>query len=156
MGEVANTGFVKPSSSLSHKEYDWMRMTATTIMHVFSGDLWAGAEKMIYTLLSGLSRDKNLRIIAVAFNEGTLTQRLRQSGIETLIIDESTHGFFGILTMALALLRGRCVQLVHAHGYKANLLVWLLARFLGIGRLVSTVHSLSETARLSFRRHDWE
>lgn len=128
------------------KECDGMTMAATTIVHVFSGDLWAGAERMIHTLLNGLSRDKDLKIIAVAFNEGTLTERLRLSGVETFVVDEAMHGVFAILTTARALLRGRNIQLVHAHGYKANLLAWMLARSLGGSRLVSTVHSLPEAA----------
>ena len=99
---------------------------------------------MIFTLLSRLSQDPDLKIIAVAFNEGTLSQSLRRIGVETFVIDEAKHGFFTMLMTAHSILRSRGVQLVHAHGYKANLLAWCLSKSVGITALVSTVHGLPE------------
>lgn len=115
-----------------------------TLIHIFSGDVWAGAEKMIFTLLKGLSKDSSVKVIAVVFNEGILSKSLAESGIETIIIDESRQSFRQMLTTARDALQRKGVQLIHSHGYKANLLAWLLARSLRIRKLVCTVHSLPE------------
>lgn len=117
-----------------------------TILSLFSGDIWAGAEKMIFALLKGLSKDPDLKIVALAFNEGVLVESLRSLGIEVIVLDESRHSIFGLLLRAYRLFRGRGIQLIHSHGYKANILAWLLSRLVGGARLVATVHSLPEAA----------
>lgn len=115
-----------------------------TLLHICSGDVWAGAEKMILTLLKELSKDSSIKVIAVVFNEGMLSASLAGSGIETIIVDESKQSVWHMFRMAKSALQCKGVQLIHSHGYKANLLAWLLARSLGVRKLVSTVHSLPE------------
>jgi glycosyltransferase involved in cell wall biosynthesis len=99
---------------------------------------------MIFTLLKGLSKDQSVKVIAVVFNDGTVSKSLVGSGVETIIIDESRQSFRQMLTTAHNTLQCKGVQLIHSHGYKANLLAWLLARSIGVRKLVSTVHSLPE------------
>ncbi len=115
-----------------------------TVCHVFSGDLWAGAEVVIFNLLSSLQQEAGLRLVALALNEGTLTERLRAAGITTYVVPESRHSLPGILWRAMRLLRAERVGVIHSHRYKENLLAWLLARCLGVGELVTTVHGLPE------------
>ncbi len=55
-----------------------------TVLHIFSGDLWAGAEVMVFNLLNTLKDDPELRIIALSLNEGVLTGKLRKIGIEII------------------------------------------------------------------------
>ena len=57
--------------------------------HLFSGDLWAGAEVAIFNLLSSLAKDPSLSVIALALNEGEVTERLRGAGVVTHVIPES-------------------------------------------------------------------
>ena len=57
-----------------------------TVCHVFSGDLWAGAEVAIFNLLCGLQEQRGVRVLALSLNEGMLTERLRQAGIATHVI----------------------------------------------------------------------
>ena len=99
---------------------------------------------MIFTLLKELSKDPSVKVIAVVFNEGILSTSLAGSGVETIIIDESRQSFRQMFTTARNALQCKSVQLIHSHGYKANLLAWLLARSLNVRKLVSTVHSLPE------------
>jgi L-malate glycosyltransferase len=115
-----------------------------TICHVFSGDLWAGAEVVIFNLLTGLRREAGLRVVALALNEGTLTARLREAGITTHVIPERRHTVAGIVWRAARLLRDERVGIIHSHRYKENVLAWLLARWLGSAELVTTVHGLPE------------
>jgi glycosyltransferase involved in cell wall biosynthesis/protein-tyrosine-phosphatase len=122
-----------------------------TVCHIFSGDLWAGAEVVIFNLLSRLAEDPGLRLIALSLNEGTLTERLREAGITTHVIPEHRHTLLGILWRAAPLLRGYGVNIIHAHRYKENVLASLLATWLDVGVLVTTMHGLPEAPTSSAR-----
>jgi glycosyltransferase involved in cell wall biosynthesis len=115
-----------------------------TVCHVFSGDLWAGAEAVIFNLLSSLTQDAGLQVVALALNEGLPTARLRKAGITTYVVPETRHSLPGIVHRAASLLKGHRVAILHSHRYKENVLAWLLARRLGIPELVTTVHGLPE------------
>jgi len=41
-----------------------------TVLHIFSGDLWAGAEVVIFNLLTRLNQDGGPRVMALSLNEG--------------------------------------------------------------------------------------
>ncbi len=115
-----------------------------TVLHVFSGDLWAGAEVMIFHLLSKLKDCDKLRIIAISLNEGTLADKLKAKGIETFVIPEMAHSFTRMFFKAYKLIKGKKIDIIHSHRYKENLLALLLAKSLGVERLITTLHGLSE------------
>ena len=117
-----------------------------TVCHIFSGDLWAGAEVVIFNLLSCLDADGHVRVVALALNEGVLTNRLRAAGITTHVIPESRYSLPGILFRAVGLLRDARVAIFHSHGYKQHLLACLLARWLGVAEVVGTLHGMPEPA----------
>ena len=115
-----------------------------SVLHVFSGDLWAGAEVMIFNLLNQLQKARRVRLTALSLNEGVLTEKLREAGIETWVIPESTHSMPRILVKAFRLFRHRSFDIVHSHRYKEHVLAVFLARSLGVQGLVATLHGLSE------------
>jgi len=115
-----------------------------TALYIFSGDLWAGAEVMIFNLLTSLKEGREFGIIALSLNKGTLTDKLGAYGIETHIIPESTHSLAGIYTGALRLFKKRKIDIIHSHRYKEDMLAVLLAKSLGIKKLYSTIHGLPE------------
>jgi len=115
-----------------------------TVCHVFSGDLWAGAEVVTYNLLDCLAQDPSLRVVALSLNEGELTERLRATGVTTYVVPESRHTLPGIVARAAHILAGHRVGVIHAHRYKENVLAWLLAKRLGVSEIVTTVHGLPE------------
>ena len=119
------------------------------ILHIFSGDLWAGAEVLIFNLLSSLQKYSDLNIIAISLNEGTLTQKLRENNIETYVIPENKYSFPKIFSKALYFLRHRKIDIIHAHRYKENLLALLLNRFFHSKGLITTIHGLPEPSHLS-------
>jgi glycosyltransferase involved in cell wall biosynthesis/protein-tyrosine-phosphatase len=128
------------------------------VCHLFSGDLWAGSEVAIFNLLSSLARDPSLSVLAVSLNEGELTERLRGAGIPTHVIPESQHGLAGILTRAARVLRSAEVRVLHSHRYKENVLAALLATWLRIPTLITTIHGLPEsptTSNREARRARW-
>jgi len=122
-----------------------------TVCHLFSGDLWAGAEAVIFNLLTCLRDDPRFKLIAVSLNEGILTERLRREGIATHVIPEDRHSPAGILWRTARLLSGRNVAVLHSHRYKENALAWLLAKWLGVGAVVTTMHGLPEAPTNSGR-----
>lgn len=122
-----------------------------TVCHIFSGDLWAGAEVMIFNLLTRLNKDTSLRVLALSLNEGVLTEKLRAAGITTHVIPEAHHSLIGILYRAARLLKNSHIAIIHSHRYKENVLAWLLAKWLGLTELITTIHGLSELPTNSIR-----
>ena len=115
-----------------------------TILHIFSGDLWAGAEVMVFNLLNRLKDDPELEIIALSLNEGVLSDKLRRAGLETYVIPERKHSFTIIFLKAIGLLGKRRIDCIHTHRYKENLLGLLLSKVLGAKKLITTMHGMSE------------
>lgn len=115
-----------------------------TVLHVFSGDLWAGAEVVVFNLLNRLREYSDLRIIALSLNEGILTKKLHDAGLETYVIPEATYSFLIIFVKAFHLLKRKKIDIIHSHRYKENLLALLLAKSMGGKHLVTTLHGLSE------------
>ena len=58
------------------------------ICHIVSGDLWAGAEVQLATMLESLKNYKFLEITVIILNQGTLAKRLLLLGIPVFVIDE--------------------------------------------------------------------
>ncbi|MBN4065321.1 glycosyltransferase family 4 protein [Desulfocapsa sp. AH-315-G09] len=114
-------------------------------MILASGDLWAGAEVMVYQLASGLAKIPNLDLLVVLLNKGRLAEELQKIGVEVQMVDESIHSF-AVLSRAI---RKKVAEfspnIIHSHRYKENLLAWLsVLGKKGVG-LVSTQHGMPET-----------
>ncbi len=114
------------------------------ICHLISGDLWAGPEVQVHSLLVSLRGVPYLDISVITLNEGKLAENLRQSGFEVRVIEESEHAFFKILGLLKKELKGKEIDILHTHRYKENMLGGMIKRRCKIGRLVQTVHGLSE------------
>jgi glycosyltransferase involved in cell wall biosynthesis len=115
-----------------------------TVLHIFSGDLWAGAEVMIFHLLKSLKSDASVEVLALSLNDETLASKLRDIGVRTWVTPENRHGFVKILFLARRLFKGKGIDIIHSHGYKQNLLAFLLAKLLPVRRLVATLHGMPE------------
>lgn len=120
-----------------------------TVLHLFSGDLWAGAEVMVFNLLNELRDKEGLKIIALSLNEGVLTGKLSKAGIETHVIPETDNSFAGIFFKAFKLLKKKRIDIIHSHRYKENLFGFLLAKAMGVKKLITTMHGLSEPSASS-------
>lgn len=90
------------------------------VLHIISGDLWAGAEVQAYTLLTSLC-DK-CELLVVLMNDGELADRLRQAGISVEIIDEHHCSSLKIFTRVCAIIRRFAPDLIHTHRQKENIL----------------------------------
>ena len=114
------------------------------ILHVASGDLWAGAEVQVFTLMSHLARMPETAVAAVLLNEGALAAKLRAVGIEVFIADERQSGAVGLLMRLHGVLRGWRPDLVHTHRVKENILGAIANRLGGNVPCVRTVHGSHE------------
>jgi glycosyltransferase involved in cell wall biosynthesis len=90
------------------------------VVHVVSGDLWAGREAATFELLRALSARPDVQPAAVVLNDGELARRLDAAGVPVAIEPEAARSF---ASLARAIRRRvRDAALVHAHGYKEDVL----------------------------------
>ncbi|HEY0342706.1 MAG TPA: glycosyltransferase [Steroidobacteraceae bacterium] len=126
---------------------------ASRVLHVASGDLWAGAEAQIYHVLRALHARTDTVVSAVVLNSGELAQRLRDSGITVTVIDERTTSPWQLLRGILREVKATGAQVVHTHRFKENILGSIAARLSGNALSVRTVHGRPEHSRGKTFRH---
>ncbi|NNL86414.1 MAG: glycosyltransferase [Myxococcales bacterium] len=93
---------------------------ALAVLHVISGDLWAGAEVATYHLLCALAENGSVDVAAAVLNEGELSRRLSAAGVRCHVLPERELGFFALARRIRSL--AAQADVVHAHRYKENLL----------------------------------
>ena len=114
------------------------------ILHVVSGDLWAGAEAQALVLIAQLVKRPEFDIRAILFNDGRLAREMAMTGAKVSVINESRYSSLAILKRLTDSLRNDGVGIVHTHGYKQHALGSLAAKLAGVGSVVTTVHGLTE------------
>lgn len=117
-----------------------------TVLHIASGDRWAGAEVQLHTLLIHLNKRADIQARAVLLNEGEAAERLRASGVPVDILDESRLNGFQIFQGLRRLLRRYRPQVIHTHRQKENVLGSLANATTLCVPCVRTVHGAPEYA----------
>ncbi len=117
---------------------------ALRVLHVASGDLWAGAEVQAFTLMSHLVQMPRTEVGAVLLNEGTLADRLRSIGVWVCVLDEGKNSSAGIFIRLRGVLLGWKPDVIHTHRQKENILGSLANRSCQNVPSVRTVHGASE------------
>lgn len=127
----------------------------TVVTHVVSGDLWAGAEVQVYSLCRALMDSPHLQLTAVVFNEGVLSQNLRELGLEVEVADEARHSALKMVKIIRDHCRRHNTTVLHTHGFKENILGILGKDLAGVPYSVRTVHGNPEV-EISFKSpHKW-
>lgn len=121
------------------------------VCHLVSGDVWAGAEAVVWNLLSAQAKQANLEVSVIIMNEGRLEKLLREAGIPTWLISESEHTPWDLLRAVEQALKEITPTIVHSHRYKENLLSYFLAWRHGASSVV-TLHGHTEKFRDPFVR----
>ena len=123
------------------------------VLHLASGDRWAGAEVQLFTLLTQLHQHSDIEPAAVLLNDGELAQRLREHRIGVDVVDENRLSSIAIFRKLLQLLRERAPQILHTHRQKENILGSIANRLSIRAQSLRTVHGASEYSakRLSQR-----
>lgn len=116
------------------------RIHTPKILHIASGDLWAGAEVQLYTLATSLHA-LGVNIGIVILNHGTLEQKLRQAGIDVVVLDETKLNGFRILLQLIRIIREQRPDVIHTHRLKENILGSFAALAVGNIPSLRTVHA---------------
>lgn len=114
------------------------------VCHVAMGDLWAGAEVQLATLIYTLAKRPNLELSVVLFNEGRLASELRTIGVPVTVFPETKLNPVTLLRKLAAHCRVGRFDLLHTHKYKDNILGTIAAVLTGIPHVIRTVHGLPE------------
>ena len=99
------------------------------ILHIASGDLWAGAEVQLFTLAKSLNNQQDINISVVLLNHGILEQKLLNNGINVIVLDESKLNGFQILRQLISTIRKIKPDVIHTHRVKENILGSISALF---------------------------
>lgn len=124
----------------------------TTVVHIASGDLWAGAEVQLFNLACALDADPHIRLFVVLFNPGLLAQRLQERGVSVQVFDENRLGPPRLLARVYRFLKQVRPHIVHTHREKENVIGALAARLVG-ARSLRTVHGASEHPPRAWQLH---
>jgi glycosyltransferase involved in cell wall biosynthesis len=116
------------------------------VLHIVSGDLWAGAEAQVFTLLSQLQLMAAPKVVLL--NPGELADRLRQLNIPVVILPEANMSSLQIFAHLLKIIYTFKPHVVHTHRQKENILggaAFFINRLLGRAAVsVRTVHGAPE------------
>jgi glycosyltransferase involved in cell wall biosynthesis len=115
------------------------------VTHIVSGDLWAGAEAQAFQLVSGLQANGIIKPTVVVFNTGVLFDKLTDLGINVTLADEASLSPLGQIKTIRKHLRQNSTDILHAHGFKENVLGTVSRYLTGVKRSVLTVHGSPES-----------
>ena len=107
------------------------RQKKIKILHIASGDLWAGAEVQLYTLSKALADTSDVEISVILLNHGELENKLRDADIALTVLDESTLSDIQILFRLIRHIRTQGPDLIHTHRLKENVIGSLAALLAG-------------------------
>lgn len=117
------------------------------ILHIASGDLWAGSETVVYELIKGLCQYDECEITAIFLNQGKLADLVKSLGIKVFIINEKTTSFFSILHGVRKIIKTIRPTIIHSHRYKENILNYLASRGYRHIKLIATQHGMPEISQ---------
>lgn len=116
------------------------------IMHLASGDLWAGAEVQLFHLAKELNKIKNVELIVVLLNHGQLEDELLKHNVNVKVLDESMLSSFAIFQRLNSIIKLSQPDIIHTHRNKENFLGGLAA-WLNKKKSIRTSHGASEISK---------
>lgn len=122
------------------------------VLHVISGDLWAGAEVQVFTLLTSLQRQPGIQLTAALMNDGELARRLRDCGVPVNVFPEGQLSAWRIVGGLKQLMREWTPDLVHTHRSKENILGSIANALTGNVPSLRTVHGAPENPPRGIRQ----
>ena len=114
------------------------------VCHIAHGDLWAGAEVQLATLLEAIVRDSTLELSAILLNEGRLACEIRNLGVPVTVLSEERHSALTLCMKIVTFLREKRPHIVHTHKYKDNILGACAAAAAAVPVVVRVVHGMTE------------
>lgn len=115
-----------------------------SVVQIASGDLWAGAEVQLFTLASALSEMPQVNVHVILLNHGKLEQKLRDTGIDVAVFDESKINGLSILFSMTKAIHTIKPDIIHTHRLKENIIGTVAAILNGNIRSLRTAHGAPE------------
>ncbi len=124
------------------------------VLHIASGDLWAGAEVQLYFLAKALAAQHGIHQHVIVLNPGTLEQKLTGIEIPVTVLDESRSSAFALIRAIHTTIRSFDADIVHTHRRKENILGTLSSLVRKKTISIRTVHGSPEhsSTRLQLRQ----
>lgn len=110
------------------------------IFHIERQRSWTGQTARLLREATAL-RDRGFEVGLLCHPGGELERRAREAGVEALAFPMRGLRGFGVVPGAARALRGRGVDVVHAHGGRDHALGAAIARLLGARFLLRTKHN---------------
>ena len=114
------------------------------VLHISSGDLWAGAEVQLFTLAKSLIKNSATQVDVILFNHGRLEQELLDSNINVIVLDETTLNSLQILRKIIHTIKIIHPDVIHTHRLKENILGSAAALLTGNTPTLRTAHGAPE------------
>ena len=115
-----------------------------SVCHLISGDLWAGAEVMLYNLLSISHKYESIKTIVILFNEGRLSEELKKIGIRVYVIDEKQNTILSIVLKVKEIIKMENITIIHSHRYKENFFAAVVSLMFNKLTIIATIHGMPE------------
>ena len=128
------------------------KIVPVSILHVASGDLWAGAEVQLFTLAKSLNKQPNCTVSVVIFNHGQLEKMLLNHGINVFVFDESKLNAFQLFLQLNHIIRKLKPTLIHTHRIKENIL-GSTAALINRTPSIRTAHGATENKYTLYHTH---
>ncbi|MFT5548318.1 MAG: glycosyltransferase involved in cell wall biosynthesis [Candidatus Azotimanducaceae bacterium] len=126
--------------------------TNLNVMHIASGDLWAGAEVQLFTLVKYQKYFENIKLLVVLMNDGLLADRLRDIGVEIVVLDERKLNALKVLSNLMTVMKKWKPDIVHTHRQKENILGSIANVLTVRAKSLRTVHGAPEFPE-NFMKH---
>ena len=119
-----------------------MAGTDLSVLHIASGDLWAGAEVQLFMLARAQCR-AGQSVTVLVMNPGVLATKLRAEGLVVHVLPEAQLSPARLFAGIYSLMRQIRPAIVHTHRHKENILGGVAAWLNGIPS-VRTAHGAPE------------
>ncbi|MCF6236509.1 MAG: glycosyltransferase [Gammaproteobacteria bacterium] len=114
------------------------------MIHIASGDLWAGAEVQLYNLAKELDQYSDISLSVILLNHGLLEQNLLEQNISVTVFDETRLNTVQILFKIIKQVYSQKPDLIHTHRFKENI-IGSIATLLSLRTLsIRTCHGAPE------------
>ena len=120
-----------------------MQVSEINLAICAAGEIYGGIEQFILYYSESLNKQKTINFIVILFNKGLLYDRLHDLGIELYLIETKFKYDLSSFPKIIKIFKLKNISLVHTHGYKANILCSIAAKYCRI-KVLKTEHGILE------------
>jgi len=115
-----------------------------SVLHIASGDLWAGAEVQLFTLVRALHYSPGVSVRVILLNHGALEEKLHKGGVDVLVLEETNLSSLQILRKIKRSISEQRPDIIHTHRLKENILGSIAGYLAGGVPSMRTTHGAPE------------